>query len=318
MDFTSVIKQNRSREKRLQFIRAHQNAFDVDPVFPLQLFEDFAINVEGNCAIEASCKVELDRLIASRFMFFFDKTVKSSRCLAQALDFFSQVERRVDVKIDYRLLEQFIQFPNCLSTATPISCGIDLRTLLSESSLKTHFRLDGLDQPVAMILNLIEFALSLSSLDNYSYELLNTFNKYIPKYKLIPLIGFDLFLDGSTEIEIYLEITEEYLKYSQVQELLQQNFSTKVLAPLPNSHIFMIGLSQANADPVLYYRLKNKQDFSVYFRTNSAAERVVNFYQRQTTMPHMWVASTKQELEKNRVESIKLYYYLDDPEILNG
>ena len=70
--------------------------------------------------------------------------------------------------------------------------------------------------------------------------------------------------------------------------------------------------------PVLYYELKNKQDFSVYFRTNSAAERVVNFYQRQTTMPHMWVASTKQELEKNRVESIKLYYYLDDPEILNG
>ncbi|MDE5085880.1 MAG: DUF5838 family protein [Trichodesmium sp. St16_bin2-tuft] len=61
--------------------------------------------------------------------------------------------------------------------------------------------------------------------------------------------------------------------------------------------------------PVLYYELKNKQDFSVYFRTNSTAEPVVNFYQRQMTIPHMWVASTKQELEKNRVESIKLYYY---------
>ena len=312
MNFTSIIKQNRSREKRLQFIRAHQNAFDVEPVFPLQMFEDFVLGVEGNCTIEASCKVELDKLIASRLMLFFDQTVEPSHSLTQALDFFSQVERRVDVNIDYSLLEKFIQFPDCLSTAIPISCGIDLRTNLSESSLKTHFRLDRLDRQVALSLNLIEFALSLSSLDNYSLELLNTFNKYIPKHKLIPLVGFDLFLDGSTEIELYLEITEEYFKHPQVEELLQQNFSTKVLAPLAKSNLFLMGLSQANANPVLYYNLKNKQDFSVYFLTNSTAERVVSFYQQQTTLPYIWVAASEQELEKNRIESIRLYYYFND------
>ncbi len=314
MNFTSVIKQNRSREKRLQFIRAHQNAFDVEPVFPLQMFEDFVVGVEGNCSIEASCKVELDKLIASRSLLFFDRKFEASYCLRQILDFFSQVERRVDVNIDYSLLEKFIQFPNCLSTVMPRNCGIDLRTNLSESSLKTHFRLDRENQPVAQSLNLIEFALSLSSLDNYSLELLNTFNKCVPKHKLIPQVGFDLFLDGSTEIELYLEITEEYFQRSQVQELLKQNFSRKVLAPLAKSDIFHIGLSQANANPVLYYRLKNKRDFSVYFLTNSTAERVVSFYQQQTTQPQMWVAASEQELEKNRIESIRLYYFFSDGE----
>ena len=310
MDLTSVIKQNRSREKRLQFIRAHQNAFDVDPLFPMQLFEDFVVGVEGNCLIEVSCKVELDKLVASRSLLFFDRTVEPSHCLRQTLDFFSLVERRIDVKIDYSLLEKFMQFPNCLSIAIPKSCGIDLRSNLSESSLKTHFKLN-LDRPVAPSLNLIEFALSLCSLDNYSLELLNTLNKYIPKHKLIPNIGFDLYLDGSTEIEMYLEITEEYLKHSQVREVLQQNFSTKVLAPLASSNIVMIGLSQPNSNPVFYIQLKNKQDFSHYFLTNSTIERVVSFYRQQTTLPYIWVAGSKQELEKNRIESIRLYYHFN-------
>jgi len=312
MNFTSVIKQNYSRIKRLQFIRAHQNAFDVEPVFPLQLFEDFVVNVEGYCAIETSCKVELDKLIASRFLLFFDKTVEPSHCLRQVLDFFSQVERGVDVKIDYSILEQFIEFPNCLSIATPISCGIDLRSNVYESKLKTHFRLECPDWQIALVLNLIEFTLSLSSLDNYSLELLNTFNKCIQKHKLIPQIGFDLYLDGSTEIELYLEITEEYFNDFKVQELLQQSFSKKVLAPLPKSSIFHIGLSQANAHPVFFYRLNNKQDFSVYFLTNSTAERVISFYQQQTIQPHIWVGVTEQELEKDRVENIRLYYLFSE------
>lgn len=314
MNLTPVLQQNHLREKQLQFIRAHQTAFDVEPVFPLPLFEDWVVSVEGDCKIEASGKVEFDRLIASRFLLFFDKTAQPSHNLAQALDFFGQVERRVDVNIDYSPLQQFIEIPHCLNTATPISCGIDLRTNLPESSLKTHFRLDRLDGSVSSILNLIEFALSFCSLDNHSLDILNTFNKYIPKPKLIPQVGFDFYLDGSTEIELYLEITEDYFKQPQkqpqVQKALQQRFSTKVLAPLEKSHVFYIGLSQANANPVLYYNLKNKQDFSTYFSTNSTAGRVVSFYQQQTTLPHMWVAATEQEFEKNKIESIRLYYYI--------
>ena len=312
MNPTSIFQENYLREKNLQFIRAHQIAFDVEPVFPLPLFEEFVANAEGDCGIEASCKIEVDRLIASRFLLFFDrsdKAVSPANKLSKVLDFFHQVENRVNVKIDYDLLHQFIELPNCLNTVMPISCGVDLRSTLSESSLKTHFRLDFLDQPVTSMLDLIDSALSLSCLDDSSMDLLNTFNVYIPRHKLIPQVGFDFFLNGSTEVELYLEITEEYFNNPQVWEALQYRFSEKILSPLERSSTFHIGLSKANSNPILYYRLKNKRDLSRYFSTNVTAERVVSFYQQQTTQPHMWIAASEEDLNKQKLDSVRLYYY---------
>jgi LynF/TruF/PatF family peptide O-prenyltransferase len=103
------IQKNSLKEQRIQFIRNHQQAFDVEPSYPLRLFEDFVMEVEGNCDIEASCKIELDKLIASRFMLFFkDQSQEWQKCLAQSLAFFQQVENRVGVQLDYSLLQKFL------------------------------------------------------------------------------------------------------------------------------------------------------------------------------------------------------------------
>ncbi len=97
------------KEQRIQFIRNHQQAFDVEPIYPLRLFEDFVMEVEGDCNIEASCKIELDKLIASRFMLFFkDQSQEWQKYLTQSLAFFLQVESRVGVQLDYSLLQKFL------------------------------------------------------------------------------------------------------------------------------------------------------------------------------------------------------------------
>ena len=67
MNPTSVFQENYLREKRLDFIRAHQIAFDVEPLFPLPLFEDLVSNLQGSYALEQSCKIESDILHAGRF-----------------------------------------------------------------------------------------------------------------------------------------------------------------------------------------------------------------------------------------------------------
>jgi LynF/TruF/PatF family peptide O-prenyltransferase len=78
------------KDQRLQFIRNHQQAFDVEPIYSLRLFEDFVMEVEGNCYIEASCKIELDKLIASRFMLFFkDRASRMSKISSSIFSFFS-------------------------------------------------------------------------------------------------------------------------------------------------------------------------------------------------------------------------------------
>ncbi len=43
------IQKNSLKEQRIQFIRNHQQAFDVEPIYPLRLFEDFVMEVEGDC-----------------------------------------------------------------------------------------------------------------------------------------------------------------------------------------------------------------------------------------------------------------------------
>ncbi|TRU88502.1 MAG: LynF/TruF/PatF family peptide O-prenyltransferase [Microcystis novacekii Mn_MB_F_20050700_S1D] len=103
------IQKSSIKDQRLQFIRNHQQAFDVEPIYSLRLFEDFVMEVEGNCYIEASCKIELDKLIASRFMLFFkDQAQECPKYLAQSLAFFQQVETRVGVQLDYSLLQQLL------------------------------------------------------------------------------------------------------------------------------------------------------------------------------------------------------------------
>ena len=313
MTLTSIIRQNHLREQRLQFIRAHQNAFDVEPSFPLQLFEDFVVGVEGDCTIEASCKVEFDKLIASRFLLFLnDSTQSFASKIAKALNFFHQVEKRVNLKINYDLLQQFMAADSRFDfekVHTLLSCGIDLRSDLSEASLKMHFRIDSDQQDAEASLELVESALTLSNPDRYSLELWDTFSQLIPKYKLISLIGFDFYLNGHSDIELYLEIMEEDFQRPEIRNLLQQSFSESVLAPLKNADIFYIGLSQANANPVLYFRLKRKQDLLTNFRVNSAAQRVHSFYQQQVTLPHIWVGVAEQELQNSWIENIRLYYH---------
>ncbi len=192
MTLTSVTQHNLLREQRLQFIRAHQNAFDVEPIFPLQLFEDFVGGVEGDCTIEASCKVEVDKLIASRFLLFFPNQTQSwTNKLAQSLKFFRQVESRADVRLNYDLLHKFLGNDFDFSKMTSFSTGIDLRKNLADSSLKMHIRIDNYPEKLATVL-----ALDSSINPRILHKILLRF---------ISGIGLDFYLDGTTNQQLLSE-----------------------------------------------------------------------------------------------------------------
>lgn len=285
------IKENRLKEQRLQFIRSHQEAFDIESIHTLPLFEEFVIGVEGDCIIEASCKVELDELIASRFLLFFrNKSQEWEKYLNQSLTFIRQVESRVGTQINYSLLGQFLGNHFDFSKVREISAGIDLRQDLADSSLKMHIRIEDYPEKLKTA-----FALSDGATDNY----LSNF---------VSLIGFDFYFNGESEIEIYPEIQEGDFSKPEVQHLVQRYFP-KSLNPLQISKSFIIGFSKANNSPVLYYLLEDRKTLSNYFNLNDTAQRVDNFYQHQEITPQMWVAVTKEELEKTRIDNVRLYFH---------
>ena len=287
------IQKNSLKEQRIQFIRNHQQAFDVEPIYPLGLFEDFVMEVEGDCNIEASCKIELDKLIASRFMLFFkDQSQEWQKCLTQSLAFFRQVENRVGVQLDYSLLQKFLGHNFDFSKLEVLSAGLDLRTNLADSSLKIHIRIKDYPEKLQTA-----FVLSDGAADS----------DYLSEF--VELIGFDFYFNGKSEIEIYAELQEDDFFRPETINLVWRHFPDSVLKPLQGSNMFFTGLSKANNNPVLYYHLNNRQDLTNYFKINDTAQRVHSFYQHQDILPNMWVGTTQKELEKTRIENIRLYYY---------
>ena len=296
-----VIPKDRIKEQKLQFIRNHQQAFDVEPIYPLPLFEDFVMSVEGDCTIEASCKVELDKLIASRFLFFFkDKAQDWPSYLSQGLSFFKQVETQVGVQLDYSLLQGFLGTDFDFSRVRTFTTGIDLRReSLAESSVKIHFRVEDYIEKVqtAIILSGGEFGF----LEDFP-------KKFLAQY--IPQIGFDFYFDGRCEIELYFEVMECNFGDPNVRQYLWSKMPSIALLPLKDTAVFHLGLSKANTNPVFYYQLKKyKGNLLNYFRLNDAAMRVDSFYRNQDTEYGGWVGVALEELEKTRIENIRLYYH---------
>jgi LynF/TruF/PatF family peptide O-prenyltransferase len=283
-------------KQRLYFIKAHSQAFEVEPsLYPLEIFEDFIAKLDDDSVIslEASCKIEADKLLAARFLAFINPPFEKS--LAQTLKFYRQVENRVGVRLNYDLLQQFLGESFDFSKVYRSTVGVDLRQNIADSSLKMHIRLKDYPEKIAM-------ALALDG-NHYSDAL-----RWIA-LQAIPQVGFDFYLDGRSEIELYVELTEEQFQQPQIRALLEQSFPPTVLKPLQVSDVFHIGLSKANTNPVLYYNLKDKKDLLNYFAINDMARKVHAFYHHQEVLAKMWVGVAQQELLNSRIENIRLYYY---------
>lgn len=125
----------------------------------------------------------------------------------------------------------------------------------------------------------------------------------------VNLIGFDFYFNGNSEIEIYAEVQEDDFFKPETINLVWRHFPDSVLKPLKASNLFFTGLAKANNNPVLYYSLKDHQDLTNYFKLSDTAQRVHSFYQHQDILPNMWVGTAQKELEKTRIENIRLYYY---------
>ncbi|HBL12751.1 MAG TPA: microcyclamide biosynthesis protein [Cyanobacteria bacterium UBA11162] len=300
MILTPMFCHNHLKEQRLQFMRVHQDAFDVTPDFPLPLFEKLVIELEGSCGIELSCKVEADRLLAGRFLIFRDQENVWSRPLAQALEFLDLVETRVGVEINRDSLEQFLAAHITSGKISGVSTGLDLRPELKNSSVKIH---------VGICKNSEELVRTAIALDggHYPVELVQSL------LKDTITIGFDFFFNGRSEVELYGYASgkKEQLHNNRGKYLryyMQKNFSQKFVFLLDSAEHVMAGFSKANVSPTLYFGFEDIKDIKKYFLFNSLGDRVYEFCQSQNSILLSFVGVNEQELESNRLENFRIYY----------
>lgn len=302
MSLIQTIQSNQSKEQRLQFIHSHQNAFDVDSSFILSSFEKAVLEINETCGIEPSCKVEGDRLFAGRFTAISQLGGNWKGALAQALRFLDTLESRVDFEVNRELLHRFLASHLDSPKITSSIVGVDLRPSIEESSVKIHFHVDKEEDAG----ELAQTALALDGGD-YSPELIQALSKDTT------LIGFDFFLNGDSEIELYASCPggkgelsgnwgRDFLPY------VRKNFSDKVISLVDVSDMFMVGYSKANPEPVLYFAFFDLKDIAQYFSLNSLGQRIYDFCKSQDGLFYYCLGVNEQDLAGNRLEKVRFYY----------
>ena len=282
--------------KKNYYIGIHKQAFDVETFYPLDIWEDFVDQIENiaeNCVLESGCKIDQDKLYPARFAINCE--LQNLSQLKVIYKFFQEVESRIDVQINYSLIQDFFGHDFDFSKMVEFAIGVDARRELAESKLKIALTIR--DYPEKL-----ETAICLNGGLNRTIENLIMSNSLH--------LGFDLSLNGKSEMELYPYIRKTKFQQIDVQNRLAEVLSPQALQPLPACSRICVGLSKGNTEKIMYYYLENINDFLNYFTPNDTAYRVHAYYLHQQPIREMCVALPESQLLARKVEKMNLYYLI--------
>ncbi|MEH2067203.1 MAG: LynF/TruF/PatF family peptide O-prenyltransferase [Nostoc sp.] len=282
--------------KKSPFIAAHEQAFEIENIYALDIFKSFVETIENitdDCSLEASCKVEKDRIYPARF--FLEFNLKTTKQLKIVIDFFNQINTRIGVKLDDSLIDKFFSGDFDFSKLKEFLVGVDLRRELTDSSVDLALTIENYPEKE-------ELAIALNGKNLEADIQMLLFNNFLH-------IGFDCRFNGKSNIELYPYIKKQEWQQADIQQRLRQVLSPAVLQRLPICKRISVGLSQANLERKIYYYLENINDFLSYFPVNDIARRVHAYYQQQP-VKEMAVALLESELQAETIQKINLYYII--------
>jgi LynF/TruF/PatF family peptide O-prenyltransferase len=284
-------------------MRAHQEAFDVEPVFPIPLFEEAVLEIEGSCGVEPMCHVQGDQLFAVDFQVSNEEHTWPSSW-SNAVKFLDRVESKVGIRLNRGLLDRFVAEHMGSHKILNNTIGIDLRPKLEHSCIKIYIHIELEEDPE----ELVRTAIKLDG-GSYSVEMLQVL------LKSSIIIGFNIFLNGYTNVEFWAASLGEQYKTSKfdrgkyLKYYIQKNLSPKVNLIFGNSTLLAVIFSkEKNVEPLLVFHYEELKDIQKNFSFNSLGERIYNFCQSQDCITYGGVYVTERELEKDRLENFSIFY----------
>lgn len=286
-------------------MRTHRDAFDVEPSFPLPLFEEAVIAIEGSCGVEPTCNVESDRLFAGDFQVSnYGQTWP--RSLTDASKFLDKVESRVGVQINRNLLDQFSALYIGSSKIENNTIGIDLRPTLQDSRIKIYMHVN----PGKGNEDLVLTAIALDGA-KYSAELTEVL------IKDVVVIGFNIFLDGRSNVEIWAGSAGGKSQPQgnfgiYLDAYIRKKFSRKVNSMFNVSDFIGASFSREKIDPVFHFHFFDIKDIPQYFAFNSLGDKIYDFCQSQDCVTYAGVSAKERDLENSRLENYGFFYNQSD------
>jgi LynF/TruF/PatF family peptide O-prenyltransferase len=286
-------------ERLLEYIGKHKQAFDIyEDIYPLALFEDF-VQEQGKkgAMIATGGKGDKDRLYLTGFGFGFLDNKESQTVpnlhqqLQEFLHFFRQVENRVEVKLNYQLIKQFFGVNPDYQGIIELSIAVDARPEIAESRLKLYIILQNAPKKV-------ETAIALCG-DS------PTLRAFLVNDMLV--VGFDLFFDGRSEIEIYPVITQYELQRADIRSRIIPLLPPRALSLLDKCKYFQVGFSRANESNVLYFDTVFDANSFIDNLGNEMAKKIHAYYRHQPFFS-LVVGIPEKDFYAPCIEQVKLSY----------
>ncbi|MCP2729481.1 LynF/TruF/PatF family peptide O-prenyltransferase [Limnofasciculus baicalensis] len=303
MSLDQSLQQINLRERRLHIVRSHLEAFDVERVFPIPIFEEAILEIEGTCGVDSSCKVEGNQLWAGRFEVCNYIGVTWPECLNPTVKFLDKLENYLGIKIKRQAFEQFCATHFNSRKIINNSIGIRVDPNLKKSSVSLYFHLDHDQDPE-------ELVRTAMTLDQRFYP--EELTQILIRETI--LIGFELFFDGRSIIEISPGAPAIFgdlgQRGSYLTPYIEKHFSEKVNSLFRKSHLIWLSYSGASTEPVLwfFFPAASVKNISTLFSFNDLGDRIYSFVKNQDCVVDATVVVTEKELEKSRLENFCLFY----------
>lgn len=287
-------------EEISRFIGEHKQAFDIDNLYPLNLFEEVASRLGHRArALGCCCNIERDKLYPARFYFVFQPMPSKPEIffsdLRTVLSFIERTKERPEVQINDQSLQQFLATGLDASKVKGISFGVDIRPDLRESRIKLSLLIENYPEKM-------ETAISLCG-ENRDWK------KLIVNRKL--LVGFDFFFNNRSSVEVYPTFYREDLQRFEVKKHLEEILPPRAFKLLPESEWFQIGISNDNESDVLYFNDLICPNSFIDNLANQLTNRVHAYYRHQP-FKTMLVGIPMAEFSAWSIQKVKLYYAMID------
>lgn len=291
--------QNR-HEENLRYIEEHQQTFDLENSYLLNLFKEFIgeQRKDKGGSLVCGCNIEKDRRYPARFYYSaeFHQPNPAMKLfdLEDFLSFSRRLEERPEVQIDRRLLQQFLGTGLDPSKVHLLILGIDDRSELRYSRIKLSFHVRDYPEKIA-----IAIALCGEHRD---------WQKLIVNGNL--LVGFDLFFDNRASVEVYPTFYPADLQRPDVQAYLAEKLPAKAFQLLKESGAWLqIGISNDNDSDVLYFNSVKSPNSFVDQLGNEMVKQVHSHY-RNRAFHDVFIAIPESEFSATSIERVKMYYQM--------
>lgn len=276
-------------DKNITCIAAHNDAFQIENLFPLELFTNL-VQKADDCTIECSCKIEGEKLYPARFNLWFHNNRRVEQ-ISAVLDFFRTVETQAGVQLDYELFQEFYDDRFDWSKVKKLITGVDLREELSASRLKIWFIIEGYPEKLETAIRLHGESEDLRSLIVHD-EL---------------LLGFDFYLDGRSGIKVYPDIKQDEFQQADVQQRLKRALSLPALQLLEACWWLHVSFAKEGQDKILHYHPFNPNSFIEQYLGNEMARQIHNHYRKKRVLD-MVISLRERELLEGSIQNLNLYY----------